>query len=188
MKLWLVRHAQPLVKPGVCYGALDLAADHAATQAAASALAAELPKGLRVWVSPLQRCEQLALELQALRLDLTFKTDARLAEMNFGQWEGVPWAQIPAPAVARWTDDFGEHRFGGVESANAVLARVAAVWNETVHETQGLAEPAAVWLTHAGVIRAAHLVARGQLQVQQAAQWPTDAPGYGKWCVVDMPA
>jgi alpha-ribazole phosphatase len=186
MKLWLVRHAQPLVEPGVCYGALDLAADGAATQAAATALAAELPRGLPVWVSPLQRCEQLALSLQALRPDLTFKTDARLAEMNFGQWEGVPWAQIPAQAVQCWTDDFGDHLFGGVESANAVLARVAAAWNETRHEAHALAEPAAVWLTHAGVIRAARLVAQGQLQVQQAAQWPTDAPGYGGFCVLGL--
>lgn len=186
MKVWLVRHAQPLVEPGVCYGALDLAADHAATQAAATALAAELPKGLPVWVSPLQRCEQLAQALQALRPDLTLKTDARLVEMNFGQWEGVPWAQIPAQAVQRWTDDFGDHLFGGVESANAVLARVAAVWNDTWHEAQVLAEPAAVWITHAGVIRAAQLVAQGQLQVQQATQWPTDAPGYGGFCVLGL--
>ena len=195
MKLWLVRHAQPLVEPGVCYGALDMAADGAATQVAASALAAELPNGLSVWVSVLQRCEQLALGLQALRPDLTFKTDARLAEMNFGQWEGVPWEQIPAQAVQRWTNDFGNHLFGGVESANAVLARVAAVWHETRHEALARAErvdqtshgePAAVWITHAGVIRAAQLVAQEQLQVQHAAQWPMDAPGYGSWRVIDM--
>ena len=184
MKLWLVRHAQPQVAPGVCYGALDMAPDSAATHRAAMALAVQLPSGISAWVSPLQRCALLAQALQSLRPDLRFRTDARLAEMNFGQWEGVPWAQIPADAMQRWTDDFGEHLFGGVESANAVLARVAAVWRET----QGLPETAAVWITHAGVIRAAQLVAQGQLQVQQAAQWPADAPGYGTWRVVDMPA
>src|SRR5690606_10781153 len=42
-RLWLVRHAAPLVSPGTCYGALDVPADAAATQAAAVRLAAALP-------------------------------------------------------------------------------------------------------------------------------------------------
>ena len=42
-RLWLVRHAAPQVAPGTCYGALDVPADPAATQAAARRLAAALP-------------------------------------------------------------------------------------------------------------------------------------------------
>ena len=38
MRLWLVRHAQPLVAPGVCYGATDMPADVDATSQAAQAL------------------------------------------------------------------------------------------------------------------------------------------------------
>ena len=38
MKLWLVRHAQPLVDAGVCYGRLDVAADPAATVRETAAL------------------------------------------------------------------------------------------------------------------------------------------------------
>ena len=34
-RLWLVRHAQPVVATGTCYGALDVPADAAATQVAA---------------------------------------------------------------------------------------------------------------------------------------------------------
>src|SRR3989344_6090949 len=60
-RLWLVRHAQPLVAPGTCYGALDIPADPAATRAAAEHLAAALPPQSRVIHSTLQRCEQLAL-------------------------------------------------------------------------------------------------------------------------------
>ena len=41
MKLWLVRHAKPLVDEGVCYGASDLDADPEATLAAAQELALE---------------------------------------------------------------------------------------------------------------------------------------------------
>ncbi len=178
MTLWLVRHAQPLVAPGICYGALDVPADTQATAAAARALAAVLPHGLPVYRSPLQRCEQLAQAVCGLRPDLTFQTEARLAEMDFGCWEGVPWAQIPRAALDAWTADFGAHRFGGVENANAVLQRVAAAWNEA-------GDGDAVWITHAGVIRAATLISQGVPAVTAAAQWPQHAPAYGHWCCLE---
>ena len=46
MKLWLVRHAQPRIEAGVCYGQLDLAADAQATRPCAEALAQVLPPGI----------------------------------------------------------------------------------------------------------------------------------------------
>ncbi len=181
MKLWLARHAQPCIVPGVCYGALDMAAELPATQAAAQALALVLPTSVPVWVSPLQRCEQLAQCLRGLRPDLTFKTDVRLAEMNFGAWEGMAWADVPHAAVDAWMADFGDARFGGQESANLVLKRVASAWAATLEATRQQGGEA-VWITHAGVIRAATLVAQGVLEVGTAAQWPAHAPGYGQWC------
>ena len=183
MKLWLVRHAQPCVAAGVCYGALDMPAKLQATQMAAAALAQHLPAGVAVWVSPLQRCEQLAQVLRGLRPDLTFKSDARLIEMNFGQWEGVPWADVPRSAMDAWTDSFGDHRFGGLESANMVLQRVAAAWTDARLNIASNSGDVA-WITHAGVIRAATLVAQGVLEVKDAAQWPRSAPGFGEWSVL----
>lgn len=95
--LWLLRHAPVLAAPGLCYGRTDLPADPAATRRAAETLALQLPRGTVVKTSPLQRCELLALDLQALRPDLAFKTDARLAEMDFGAWEASPGATFRAP-------------------------------------------------------------------------------------------
>ncbi len=177
MKLWLVRHAQPLIAAGVCYGALDVAADASATQKAALALAEILPEGLPVISSPLQRCEHLAQVLRGLRPDLAYKTEARLAEMNLGCWEGRRWDAIPQADYERWLAAFGEHRFGGCESVSEFMQRVAIVWDQT--RLQGRD---AVWITHAGVIRAATLIARGERQVRQAAQWPSDALAFGGWC------
>jgi alpha-ribazole phosphatase len=97
--------------------------------------------------------------------------------MDFGTWEGVAWDAIPLVAMQAWTDDFGSHRFGGVESANEVLARVAEVWNET--RTRCVDHQ--VWITHAGVARAVQLISQGVLSVDSASQWPQDAPGYGQW-------
>ena len=175
MTLWIARHAQPLVAPGVCYGAMDVPAQPEATQVAALGLADALPLGLTVRVSPLLRCAQLAQALLDLRGDLQFVQDARLAEMNFGHFEGLHWDAIDPTALAQWTDDFGDHRFGGVESANDVLARVGAAWDEARSAVSQ------VWLTHAGVARAATLLSQGVRNVQQASQWPVAAPAYGQW-------
>jgi alpha-ribazole phosphatase len=179
MKLWLVRHAQPQVAPGVCYGASDLAADAQATQACAARLAEVLPQGLPVLASTLQRCEHLALALQGLRPDLALNFDARLAEMDFGHWEGQRWDAIPKAAFDAWMADFGAHRFGGRESVNELLQRVAAVHAEQVRQVAATGE--AVWITHAGVIRAMTLRVQGVFRLERADQWPREAPDCGEW-------
>lgn len=174
-RLWLVRHAQPVVAASVCYGATDMPADSAATDAAAAALAPVLPQAARLWSSPMRRCVQLADALLLVRPDLHLRLDARLVEMDFGCWEGVPWDAIPKAAIDAWTAQFWHCRFGGRDSVAALMARVGAAWADT-HRDSG----PVVWVTHAGVIRAAGLLARGITTVQDAAQWPARAPGFGQ--------
>ena len=176
MKLWLVRHAQPLVEAGVCYGRLDVPADVAATQASAQALAATLPQHALLCTSPLQRCERLALSVCGLRADFAYKTDARLAEMDFGSWEGLRWDHIGAPALDAWTGDFAQHPPGGGESVTHFMNRVAQVFDETRNT-----ERETVWICHAGVIRATRLLLAGQRQVQHAHEWPREAVPFGQW-------
>lgn len=176
MKLWLVRHARPLVDAGVCYGASDMPADESHTAATAAQLVPLLPPGLTVWTSPLQRCTQLAQALQASRPDLKLRPDARLAEMHFGCWEGVRWDDIPRTAFDDWTTNFGVARFGGHESVNEVLQRVAAARAES----KALGRDA-VWVTHAGVLRAMALLDQGFTALDQAAQWPQAVVGWGEW-------
>lgn len=178
MTLWLVRHARPLVEAGVCYGALDVAADRQATQAAAHKLAAALPFGIAVTSSTLQRCELLAQALYALRPDLPPIFDPRLREMDFGHWEGQHWDAIGQPALEAWTADFAQHRPGGGESVQLFMQRVAAAW-DTVGTRPTL------WITHAGVARACKLLASGLRAIQRADQWPHAAPGYGEWLTLE---
>ena len=182
MKLWIVRHATPLIEGGVCYGTLDVTADALHTLQAANALAQALPLNYKLLVSPLLRCRQLANALYELRPDLKPQTDTRLREMDFGKWEGVAWEAIPLVAMQVWTNDFGAHRFGGAESANEVLTRVADLWDEAqlnIDEDQ-------VWITHAGVARAVYLLSEGIRNVDSPIQWPKDAPGYGQWWCVNI--
>ncbi|MBV7428637.1 MULTISPECIES: histidine phosphatase family protein [unclassified Acidovorax] len=178
-RLWLVRHAQPRVAPGICYGALDVPADPAATRAAAERLAATLPPGIQVFHSTLQRCEQLAMELQALRPDLIPKPDARLREMDFGSWEGLAWDAIARSDIDAWTAAFASYRPGNGESLAAMLERVAAA----LHSLPPAEETArdVAWITHAGVIRCvAWLQARGG-ELPRSEEWPLAAPGWGEW-------
>lgn len=185
LRLWLVRHARPLAPPGLCYGASDLPADAGATADAARTLAAALPHGLPVWTSPLQRCEHLSQQLQWLRPDLALNCDERLAEMDFGCWEGMAWADIPRAALDAWTADFARHRFGGRESVAGFMARVAAA---LAHTRAQAAEGEAVWVSHAGVARAVQLLAQGVACPARADQWPAEAPGFGQWVQWVLPA
>lgn len=181
MRLWLVRHAQPLIASGICYGRKDVLADESATAECARMLATMLPQATRVISSPLQRCERLAHTLSGLRADLTYKTDPRLQEMDFGSWEGRSWQDVGPAELQVWTDGFAHHCVGGNgESTLQVMARVAAAFDEL----QG--EPDTLWITHAGVIRAAELIARGQRQITRAEEWPIAAPAYGQWCKLDL--
>ena len=186
MKLWLLRHAQPLIAPGVCYGQLDVAADPAATAACARQLAEQLPDGIRVISSPLQRCELLTQALYGLRPDLAYKTDPRLKEMDFGRWEGRAWQSIDRAELSAWTDDFADYRAGhDGESVSIFMARVAAAFDGL----QSASCPQNVlWITHAGVMRAVALLRQNVRHVERASQWPASAPNYGQWLMLDLSA
>lgn len=177
MKLWLLRHARVTLAPGLCYGCSDVPADAAHTIEAAAAAATQVPAGLPVWVSALGRAHQLATALGTLRPDLGVpRTDPRLNEMNFGEWERQPWNAIPRSAFDAWMADFAGHAFGGVESTQQVIDRVGAA----LGELQASALPQALWITHAGVIRAVqYLATHGSARIRNARQWPAEAPAPG---------
>ncbi|KQM71333.1 histidine phosphatase family protein [Xylophilus sp. Leaf220] len=180
-RLWLVRHAVPLLAPGICYGRTDVPADPVATDRAAEALAAVLPAGSRVARSPLQRCAALAEALHRLRPDLPSTPDPRLAEMDFGDWEGHAWDALGAERLDAWTADFAHHAPGGGESVAGFMARVARAFDELPHA----GEADVVWIAHAGVARAAQLLAAGTRQVARASDWPREGLDFGRWAVVE---
>ncbi|MCM2346434.1 histidine phosphatase family protein [Acidovorax soli] len=181
-RLWLVRHAQPLVAPGTCYGAVDVPADAAATRVAAQRLADALPPKARVFHSTLQRCALLAHDLQALRPDLASNPDARLREMDFGHWEGRAWEHIGKTAIDAWTAAFATYAPGGGESLSAMLARVSLALRAAQPQPAKQAAQDVVWITHAGVARCvAWLQARGDGVWPRPEQWPAAAPAWGEW-------
>jgi alpha-ribazole phosphatase len=184
VKLWLLRHARVTFEAGLCYGVSDVPADAALTQTAAEAAAAMLPQGLPVRVSGLGRAQQLARALQARRPDLRPAiTDIRLNEMDFGHWELQRWDAVPREAFDTWMADFAHHRFGGAESTQQLIDRVA----DALQALRGIGVSEAVWVTHAGVIRAVQFVAEhGRGPITDVAQWPREAPEPGGHCCMDL--
>jgi alpha-ribazole phosphatase len=178
---WLLRHSQPDVPAGLCYGRLDVAALQTSLHSTARRLVTELPQGAILWTSPLQRCELLAHAVKALRPDLTIKIDARIAEMHFGDWEGRLWTDIGQREMAVWTADFLHHAPGGGESVRQMLVRVQAAWHDTALCLRRSSDANVVWVTHAGVVRALHWLARGHAWATlTAADWPLESLACGE--------
>lgn len=176
MRLWLVRHARPLIEAGLCYGALDVAADEDETAATALRLSQALPQGVEVLSSPLRRCAELARALAALRPDLVPRFDARLAEMDFGSWEGRPWGSITRGEFDAWTQDFPGYRTGGTgECVSQFAARVDQLLQES-----RMAGRDQAWIAHAGVFKVlvAHL---GGTAMATASDWPDQKLDCGCW-------
>jgi alpha-ribazole phosphatase len=169
MILHLIRHPKPLVGPGICYGRLDISAENIA--AVADDLRANLPSGLPLWSSPLQRCRKLA-EL----LNPNLVIDERLMEMDFGAWEGRSWDDIPRPELDAWAADVAGYAPPGGESPLALQQRA-------LDFVAALKVPEAVIVTHAGVIRT--LLAHWQ--GLPPARWTELVFGYGSCTRVVLP-
>ena len=184
MKIWLIRHAKPSVEKGLCYGRLDVRADQTLTELASDNLINALSKSSRVKVvltSPRQLTKQLA-NLLAKRLNVSLLEEELLAEMDFGEWEGHLWEDIPKSAIDLWTEDFNNHPFGGGESTEQLLDRVWLLMENAKrrHEDQ-------IWVTHAGVIKAVQFIMKnGEPQIKSAADWPLETTNFGDWITVDI--
>ncbi len=114
MKIVLIRHPTTALAPGLCYGRLDPGLREDAAAAGLRALVAAWPG--RVWTSPARRCRAIAGAAAVI--------DARLAELDFGAWEGRPWADVPRADLDRWAADPLRFAPPGGESGAALLARV----------------------------------------------------------------
>lgn len=171
MALILIRHTRPEGAEGLCYGRTDLALAEG-FEAEAARLAAELPAAVRLVTSPLSRCARLAAWLGAAR-GLAVETDPRLAEMDFGAWEGRAWAAIPRGELDAWAADLTGARPHGGETVAELAARARAA----LAEAAAGPVPALV-VTHAGIIKAALADRRGP------QGWQAQV-AFGGWLVLE---
>jgi alpha-ribazole phosphatase len=152
LNIYLIRHTLPKVAQGICYGRADLDV----TDTFDVDLERLLPKleGISnplLLSSPLRRCLKLA-EQMAEHFEVPLvKTDARLMELNFGDWELKNWADIPQGVVSEWSDVHIKQAPPNGESYVELHARAKQFFAELSQEQQ--IEHILVF-THAGVIRA----------------------------------
>ncbi len=161
MQLYLVRHPQPLVEPGLCYGGTDLLVAPDETARVRAALSTALPPGAPLFSSPLQRCAGLA---RALGGAVAPTFDARLAELDFGSWEMQPWDRIARADIDAWAGDMVHYRPGGGESVLQMAERVIDFYADLA----ALAHPCAIIVCHAGTIRLLAQRHRGMTPLQMA--------------------
>lgn len=179
MIVYAVRHA-PATEKGICYGRMDVPVAPAPEEAAAIAIAslARRKDGTgpdlsrvpfaSIVTSPSSRARTLA-EAIAKRLGLSPpRVDARLQELDFGQWEGRRWVDVEREeAFAAWMSDWERVRVPGGESAQDLVSRVEAALVEHEHA------PTPLFVTHAGPIR----VLRASTQRKTLAEvWAEGVP------------
>lgn len=170
MRLLLVRHPQPLIAQGICYGSSDLPVSAEQLAQTAATLAATLPAGPVLYTSPLQRCAQLAQELVRQSGLAQPIADARLAEMHFGLWELQRWDDISRAEIDAWAADLAHYQPGGGESVLHMAQRVHSFYHDWHTQKQD-----AIVICHAGTIRllqACHSGLAPAAMAQVAAQRP----------------
>ena len=174
----LIRH--PVVSEayrGVCYGRLDVPlSERGVTQIAG--IVASLTVVTAVAYSGASRARVLA-EAIAVHFGIESSVDVRLAERDFGAWEGRSWDDIFAETgdamMGMVTDPATWHPPGG-ETTFQLRDRVLAWYREQTSPV--------VAVTHGGPIAAL----LGTLGGHPVEAWPRLVPPCGGVAVVPLPA
>ncbi|GAC1343396.1 MAG: alpha-ribazole phosphatase [Acetobacteraceae bacterium] len=149
------RHPRPRIAARICYGRTDVAlAEPAATGAAALIATAGEPVE-RIITSPLARALEVARHV-ARETGAPLHTDDRLAEMDFGAWEGQAWSALPRAEIDAWAAAPLDYRPGGGESVAQMLARLRRAWTNIASSAE-----TTLLVTHAGPIRCLLHIAAG---------------------------
>ncbi|MEM1120375.1 MAG: alpha-ribazole phosphatase [Bacteroidota bacterium] len=149
MKIYLIRHTQPAIEKGICYGStdLDVAETFLAEAAAVKAVLPEITSQTKILSSPLQRCHKLA---QFIADKHPVTVEERLTEISFGDWEMQPWRSLGKETLIKWKANFVHTPCPNGEPFQSVFDRVKSLYEEILKM-----EVDQVFLVnHSGVIRA----------------------------------
>ena len=183
MRLYLIRHPQPVVASGVCYGSSDLPVNDEECARVCDALLPQLPRETPLFSSPLRRCAELAELLVNTLGNEPPKYDPRLVEMHFGQWEMQSWQALPRAEIDAWANDLAYYRPGNGENVVQVAQRVHAFADQLLT----LQLPQAIIVAHAGTMRLLDAWQAGASLEQTAlrAAQTENRVGYGELLIID---
>lgn len=151
MELYVIRHTAPDVAKGVCYGYTDIPLLPSFAEETLTILSA-VPDDIDViYTSPLSRCKKLANKLSEVK-SVPAKEDARLKELNFGDWEMQRWENIDSTLLLKWMSNYEEECCPNGESYRQLVNRV----NDFLATISGTNYRRTAIVTHGGVIKAMH--------------------------------
>lgn len=102
--LFVARHGRTEANAGgLLLGRADPSLDETG-RGQAGGLAKAMPVGARVVSSPLRRCLETAQTIAA-EIGSEVETDERLIELDYGEYDLRPLAEIPAAVWAQWRSD-----------------------------------------------------------------------------------
>ena len=170
MVLYIWRHPKPIAANGFCIGQTDISVDKRKIKRLANKIQRfvrfhQLPKV--IWVSPLHRSLKVG-EILAQH-GFLYHVAPELAEIDFGNWDGQPWAQIPKQQIDDWCANFADFAPKGGESLQQLFERIENWINEMAR--QNSSQPILV-VGHAGWINAASMIVAGQEVPKIAGEWP----------------
>lgn len=150
MDIYLIRHTKTDTLKGLCYGQSDVALAESFPEEAhlLQQKLPELKSNSLLFSSPLTRCVKLAE-----RLSDNVTTDARLLELDFGDWESRRFDDIDDEVLQHWTDNFVHVAPPNGESFIDLYERAGSFWQDVV-QGMPMASEQILIITHAGVIRA----------------------------------
>jgi alpha-ribazole phosphatase len=143
MEIYLVRHTETVAPKGICYGQADVDIKEPYLDIF-QGIKEQLPTDAIVYSSPLMRCKKMA---EFFSESIIF--DARLKEMNFGNWELKAWNDIPLEEINPWMDNFVTVRVPNGESFEDLYQRAIEFYSELLQKK----EDKMILFCHDGTIR-----------------------------------
>jgi len=146
MEIILVRHTKVAVK-GICYGFSNVKLANTFIHEKDEVIAKIDSTNAVVYSSTLSRCIKLAHHISP-----DFKTDKRIKELNFGDWELKKWNDLSDPEFNTWMNDYISYRCPNGESLLDMKSRVEAFYKYISSQNYNKV----IVVTHGGVIRLFH--------------------------------
>ncbi len=174
MKIYLLRHTRVDVPSGICYGQTDVSlADTFENELSIIKNTLSDVTFKKVYSSPLTRCMRLAKKFTDYII-----SDARLMELNFGDWENKSWDEIfDCEKGKKWFSNYLEEVCPNGESSQMLQQRIQNFIDELPKINDNI-----LIVTHSGVIRMFRMILEG---------WSTkkafDTPiAYGQVTVINV--
>lgn len=169
MDLYLIRHPETIAPKGTCYGRTDFPLKYPVKDTADSTfphlpalfdlfLSSPAPRALKLSSALLTKYNRTQVEHSEI------PTDERLWEMNFGDWDGKLWEEIPRKETIPWMKDFVNAKTPGGEAFTDLILRMDSFindWKEGGNlrnhweKTNNKSLNALIVVCHSGPIRAA---------------------------------